>query len=90
MEMDDIRERTEEIVAGIIELSEKWKTGQLAYDDYISQMKIIEPKLAELYFASGDFGLPAVECAYLDKAFQGRMAFAHNIVLPFSDKCLIT
>jgi hypothetical protein len=89
-EMDSILKRTKDVVAKAIELTEEQETGQLAYDDYVSQMKIIEPALTELYFASGDIGLPPVECEDLDQAFQGMMAFAHNIVLPFSEKGLAT
>lgn len=89
-EMDSILKRTEDVVAKAIELTEEQETGQLAYDDHVSQMKIIEPALTELYFASGDIGLPPVECKDLDQAFQGMMAFAHNIVLPFSERGLAT
>lgn len=89
-EMDSILKRTKEVVAKTIELTEEQETGQLAYDDYVSHIKIIEPALTELYFASGDIGLPPVECKDLDQAFQGMMAFAHNIVLPFSEKGLAT
>lgn len=89
-EMDSILKRTKEVVAKAIELTEKQETGQLAYDDYVSHMNIIEPTLTKLYFASGDIGLPPVECKDLDQAFQGMMAFAHNIVLPFSQRGLAT
>ena len=89
-EMDSILKRTKDVAAKAIELTEEQETGQLAYDDYVSQMKIIEPALTELYFASGDIGLPPVECEDLDQAFQGMMAFAHNIVLPFSERGLAT
>jgi hypothetical protein len=89
-EVDSIRKRTKDVVAKAIELTEEQETGQLAYDDYVSQMKIIEPALTELYFASGDIGLPPVECKDIDQAFQGMMAFAHNIVLPFSERGLAT
>jgi len=84
-EMVPIKKRTKDIVAKAIELTEEQETGQLAYDYYVSQIKIIEPTLTKLYFASGDIGLPPVECKDLDQAFQGMMAFAHNIVLPFSE-----
>jgi hypothetical protein len=53
-------------------------------------MKIVEPVLTELYHASGDIGLPPFECEDLDQAFQDVMAFAHDIVLPFSERGLIT
>ena len=86
--MDSILKRTKEVVAKAIEFTEKQETGQLAYNDYVSHMKIVEPVLTELYFASGDIGLPPVECEDLDQAFQGMMAFAHNIVLPFSERGL--
>lgn len=89
-EMDSILKRTKDVVAKVIELTEEQETGQPAYDDYVSQMKLIEPALTELYFASGDIGLPPVECEDIDQAFQGMMAFAHNIVLPFSEKGLAT
>jgi hypothetical protein len=84
--MDSILERTKDVVAKAIKLIEEQETGQLAYDDYVSQMKIIEPALTELYFASGDIGLPPFECKDLDQAFQGTMASAHEIVFPFSKK----
>jgi len=84
-EMESIRKRTKDVVAKAIELTEEQETGLLAYDYYVSQMKIIEPTLTKIYFASGDIGLPPVECKDLDQAFQGMMAFAHNIVLPFSE-----
>lgn len=88
--MDSILERTKEIVAKAIEFTEEQETRQLAYDDYASHMKIIESVLTGLYFASGDIGLPPVECKDLDRAFQDMMAFAHNIVLPFSRRGLVT
>jgi hypothetical protein len=87
-EMGFIKKCTNNVVAKAIDLTEEQKTGQLAYDHYVSQMKIIEPTLTKLYFASGDIGLPPVECKDLDQAFQGMMAFAHNIVLPFSERGL--
>jgi len=86
--IDSILKRTEEAVAKAIELTEKHEAGELAYNDYVSHMKRIEPDLTELYFASGNIGLPPVECNDLDQAFQGIMAFAHNIVLPFSKRGL--
>lgn len=89
-ELDSILKRTKDVVEKAIELTEKQEVGQLAYDDYVSLMKTIEPALTELYFASGEIGLPPVECKDLDQAFQGMMAFAHNIVLPFSEKGLAT
>jgi hypothetical protein len=88
--METIRGRTEEIVTEIIELTKKLETGQLVNEDYIYQMMALEPELKRLYFASGDFGLPPVECKDLDDAFQGMMAFAHNMVLPFSERGLTT
>lgn len=87
-EMDSILKRTKDVVAKAIELTEEQETGLLAYDDYVSQMKIIEPALTELYFASEDIGLHPVECKDIDQAFQGMMAFAHNIALPFSERGL--
>jgi len=87
-EMDSIKKRTNDVLAKAIELTEEQETGQLAYDHYISQMKIIELTLTKLYFASGDIGLPPVECKDLDQAFQGMMTFAHNIILPFSERGL--
>ena len=88
--MESTLKRTKEVVAKAIELTEKREAGQLAYEDYVSNMKIVEPVLTELYHASGDIGLPPFECDDLDQAFQGVMAFAHDIVLPFSERGLIT
>jgi len=88
-EMEPILKRTKKVVAKAIELTKKQEAGQLVYEDYISHMKIVEPVLTELYLAAGDVGLPPVECGDLDQAFQGMMAFAHNIVLPFSERGLI-
>lgn len=85
-----IRERTEEIALEIIELTKKLETGELVNEDYVSHMKALEPELTDLYSASGNIGLPPVECVDLDDAFQGMMVFAHNMVLPFSERGLKT
>ena len=87
--MVSILKRTRNVVAEAIELTEKQEAGQLVYEDYVSHMKTIEPVLTELYLASGNIGLPPVECKDIDQAFQNMMTFAHNIVLPFSEWGLI-
>jgi len=88
--MDSILKRTKDVGLKAIELTEEQGSGQLAYDAYVSRMKIAEPVLTKQYLASGDIGLPPVECRDLDQAFQDTMAFAHNIVLPFSERGLTT
>jgi hypothetical protein len=48
----------------------------------------LELEIVKLYRQATSIGLAPIECSDLSKRFQGVMAFAHNIVLPFSTKGL--
>jgi hypothetical protein len=88
--VETLLEQIKKIVSKAIKLTKEFESRQIVFDDYLIQMKTIEPILTEIYITSGNIGLPPIECESLDQVFQGLMAFAHNIVLPFSEKGLLT
>ncbi|MEG4505722.1 hypothetical protein QUA81_17870 [Microcoleus sp. F6_B4] len=63
---------------------------QLIEANYLARMSQLYPEIEKLYFQVDRIGSAPTECSDLSQRFQGVMAFAHNIVLPFSEKGLET
>jgi len=73
-----------------IQLTDRYEACKLARHEYLRAMSGLEPVVTRLYFQATDIGLPPLECQDLDTRFQGLVADAHNVVLPFSERGLRT
>lgn len=78
------------IISRIIELTELFNKDFLDESSYIDNISKLEPVIKELSSQSMHIGSAPTECSDLNKRFQGLIAIAYNIVLPFSKKGLET
>ena len=87
-------ERILKLVKGHVEqaikLVDEHKSMILTSKAYISEMVELESQITKLYMQAGDIGLAPLECKDLAERFQSLMGYAHNIVLPFSERGLRT
>ncbi|MEM7773345.1 MAG: DUF4365 domain-containing protein [Cyanobacteria bacterium P01_A01_bin.37] len=86
----EISDVTKALISEAIEMTRAFEKGRLVEVEYIDLMKKLEAKINGLYSDSGNVGLAPFECKDFDESFQSLIAFAHNIVLPFSDRGLKT
>lgn len=83
-----IRDIVKNIVAGIIEVINKYDSEKLDELEYISLMSNFEIELTKVYHDSSDLGVPPIECQDLGQQFQRFLSVAHNMVIPFSERGL--
>jgi len=88
--MEAVRNPVTTIVEGLIKLTRRYEIGELNHEAYLKEMTKAELRVTELYIQVTDIGLAPLECEELSNCFQSIMAYAHNIVLPFSKKGLKT
>ena len=88
--MNCILSNTKLIVDKTIEFTEMFNRKQLIEANYLDRMSQLYPEIEKLYLQVDSIGSAPTECSDLSQRFQGVMAFAHNIVLPFSEKGLET
>jgi hypothetical protein len=89
-QLTSILARVKSLMQQEVKLTNRYIEGVITNQIYIERMREIETKLSELYFQSGNIGLPPVECGDLGEKFQSVMAFVNNAVLPFSEQGLKT
>lgn len=63
---------------------------KISSGNYIERMIILESKVTECYMSSGNMGLAPLECRDVSQRFNSAMSFAHNVLLPFSERGLST
>ncbi|AFY84321.1 DUF4365 domain-containing protein [Oscillatoria acuminata] len=85
--INEILSRTKPIVNQAIKLTDQL-TNNPDEANYLNFMSKINSTIEKLYFQSTKIGSAPTECSDLSQRFQNVMAFAHNIVLPFSEKSL--
>ncbi|MBD1885048.1 DUF4365 domain-containing protein [Microcoleus vaginatus] len=88
--MNCILSNTKLIVDKTIEFTDMFNRKQLIEANYLDRMSQLYPEIEKLYLQVDRIGSAPTECSDLSQRFQGVMAFAHNIVLPFSEKGLET
>ncbi|WP_293156145.1 MULTISPECIES: DUF4365 domain-containing protein [unclassified Microcoleus] len=86
--MNCILSNTKLIVNQTIEFTDMFNRKQLIEANYLDRMSQLYPEIEKLYLQVDRIGSAPTECSDLSQRFQGVMAFAHNIVLPFSEKGL--
>jgi len=86
--MNCVLNSTKLIIEQTIELATLFSQKQLGEVDYLDCMSEIEPEIEKLYLQATHIGSAPTEYSDLNQRFKGVMAFAHNIVLPFSEKGL--
>jgi Domain of unknown function (DUF4365) len=82
--MNCILSSTKLLVHKSTELTAMFNRDRIAETNYLKLMLQLELEIAKLYRQATSIGLAPTECRDLNQRFQGVMAFAHNIVLPFS------
>jgi Domain of unknown function (DUF4365) len=86
--MNCILSSTKLLVRKLTELTAMFNRDRLAEASYLDLMLQLELETGKLYRQATSIGLAPTECRDLNQRFQGVMAFAHNIVLPFSTRGL--
>lgn len=76
------------IVSQAIALTERMEAGELAYDEYLAEMKNIEPEITALDEQAGNIGKPPLELNPFTETFRSLVGYAFNITLPFSERGL--
>lgn len=76
------------IVGRAITLTERMEAGELAYDEYVAEMKNIEPEITALDEQAGNIGKPPPELNPFTETFRSMVGYAFNIALPFSERGL--
>lgn len=76
------------IVSQAIALTERMEAGELAYDEYLVEMKNIEPEITALDDEAGNIGKPPLELNPFTETFRSIVGYAFNIALPFSERGL--
>jgi Domain of unknown function (DUF4365) len=89
-EINCILSSTKILVHKSTELTAIFNRDRIAETNYLELMLQLEIEIAKLYRQATSIGLAPTECRDLNQRFQGIMAFAHNIVLPFSTRGLET
>lgn len=64
--------------------------NNLLGSEYMKRMAKLEVEVTKCYMSSTDIGLAPLECKDVSERFKSAIAFAHNVVLPFSEKGLAT
>jgi len=94
---EDYLRQVDEILGPIMENTDKAIRLAKAYDDaeidsptYLIGMKKLQRTINELYMKGIDIGGSPLECKEFNQTFHSLIAFADNIVLPFSERGLET
>jgi len=69
---------------------EKYQSGSIPKEEFISAMQKMEPKVTELYFQSGNIPLSPEDCKEYDQACQNIFATIHEMFLYYSKRGLET
>lgn len=88
--MDAVLAKLQPLMAEVLGLHERYQRRELDTDTYTNKMREFEPKVTDVYRQSGDIGYAPASFEDLSKTFQQLMAAAHNVVLPFSERGLLT
>ena len=92
---DDYLHQAGEILASLkpivnqaIALTDRMEAGELAYDEYVAEMKNIEPRITTLDEQASNIGKPPLELNPFTETFRSLVGYAFNIALPFSERGL--
>ena len=88
--MKPVFQHTKQLLLGLADATNKYDGNKMSRDAYMDYMKKNERSMTNLYHEATEIELPPIECKDLDIVFQGMMACAHNVVLPFTDRGLET
>jgi len=69
---------------------EKYQSGDISEEEFISAMQKMEPEVTELYFQSDNIPLPPKDCEDYDQACQNIFATIHDMFLYYSKRGLET
>lgn len=83
-ELENVTSQLDKIVKQAIQLTHNYESGGISSETYITEMKILEPKIVGLYERGGRIGFAPFECKDLRQRFLSLISYAYNIVLPFS------
>lgn len=72
------------------ELTRGYEAKVLSNSDYLSQMIALQPQVNRCYISFTNVGLAPLECKDVSQRFRGAMAYADNVLLPFSENGLTT
>lgn len=90
---DDYLDQASDILASLthvvlqaIALTKRMEADEMTYDDYLAQMKQIEPEITALDERASNIGVPPPELKPFTEAFRSMVGYAYNITLPFSER----
>ncbi|EFO80306.1 hypothetical protein OSCT_1832 [Oscillochloris trichoides DG-6] len=72
------------LIQEILRLTNSLEASIIAEEEYEDRMKQLEPQVTAVYLRSSEMELAPYECQQVNSSFKSAIAFAHNIVLPFS------
>jgi hypothetical protein len=73
-----------------IQLTKAYHERGIDATGYVKRMKVLQGEIDALYFQGTEIGGAPLECKDFSEKFQSLIAFADNIVLPFSETGLKT
>lgn len=89
-QVEDVLSSIKKYANEAIRLTEKYDKHEIEAAEYIKLMKVLQRKIRTLYLQGTEIGGAPLECKDFSEKFQSLLAFADNIVLPFSETGLQT